>query len=151
MKTTTEKNRATFTHLSALTQYFIPFGNFIFPILFWTSKKEESTFVDYSGKQILNFQLSLLLYSIGLALITIPVFILILFNNLTVNTIIHDDSFVIDNFIFGDNLGLITLGLTTVFIFICLKAAEFFLIIYASIKTSNGEEYKYPITIPFIK
>ncbi|MFT4983701.1 MAG: putative Tic20 family protein [Flavobacterium sp.] len=151
MKTTTEKNRATFTHLSALTQYFIPFGNFIFPILFWTSKKEESTFVDYSGKQILNFQLSLLLYSIGLALITIPVFILILFNNVTVNTIIHDDSFVIDNFIFGDNLGLITLGLTTVFIFICLKAAEFFLIIYASIKTSNGEEYKYPITIPFIK
>ena len=151
MKTTTEKNRATFTHLSALTQYFIPFGNFIFPILFWTSKKEESTFVDYSGKQILNFQLSLLLYSIGLALITIPVFILILFNNVPVNTIIHDDSFVIDNFIFGDNLGLITLGLTTVFIFICLKAAEFFLIIYASIKTSNGEEYKYPITVPFIK
>jgi uncharacterized Tic20 family protein len=151
MKTTTEKNRATFTHLSALTQYFIPFGNFIFPILFWTSKKEESTFVDYSGKQILNFQLSLLLYSIGLALITIPVFILILFNNVPVNTIIYDDSFVIDNFIFGDNLGLITLGLTTVFIFICLKAAEFFLIIYASIKTSNGEEYKYPITIPFIK
>ena len=151
MKTTTEKNRATFTHLSALTQYFIPFGNFIFPILFWTSKKEESTFVDYSGKQILNFQLRLLLYSIGLALITIPVFILILFNNVPVNTIIYDDSFVIDNFIFGDNLGLITLGLTTVFIFICLKAAEFFLIIYASIKTSNGEEYKYPITIPFIK
>jgi uncharacterized Tic20 family protein len=151
MKTTTEKNRATFTHLSALTQYFIPFGNFIFPILFWTSKKEESTFVDYSGKQILNFQLSLLLYSIGLALITIPVFILILFNNVPVNTIIYDDSFVIDNFIFGDNLGLITLGCTTVFIFICLKAAEFFLIIYASIKTSNGEEYKYPITIPFIK
>jgi uncharacterized membrane protein len=32
--------------------------------------------------------------------------------------------------------------------FICLKAAEFFLIIYASIKTSNGEKYKYPITIP---
>jgi uncharacterized Tic20 family protein len=38
MKTTTEKI-ATFTHLSALTQYFIPFGNFIFPILFWTSKR----------------------------------------------------------------------------------------------------------------
>jgi uncharacterized Tic20 family protein len=68
MKTTTEKI-ATFTHLSALTQYFI-FGNFIFPILFWTSKK-ESEFVDYSGKQ--NQQLSLLLYTIGLALIAILV------------------------------------------------------------------------------
>jgi uncharacterized Tic20 family protein len=29
--------------------------------------------------------------------------------------------------------------------------AEFFLIIYASIKASNGEKYKYPLTIPFIK
>jgi uncharacterized Tic20 family protein len=151
MKTTTEKNSATFTHLSALTQYFIPFGNFIFPILFWTSKKDESEFVDYSGKQILNFQLSLLLYTVGLALIAIPVLILTIFNNVPVNAIIHDDSFMIDHFTFGDNLGLITLGLTTVFLFICLKAAEFFLIIYASIKTSNGEKYKYPITIPFIK
>jgi uncharacterized Tic20 family protein len=68
-----------------------------------------------------------------------------------VNAIIHDDNFMIDHFTFGDNLGSITLGLTTVFLFICLKAAEFFLIIYASIKTSNGEKYKYPITIPFIK
>jgi hypothetical protein len=65
-----------------------------------------------------------------------------------VNAIIHDDNFMIDHFTFGNNLGLITLGLTTVFLFICLKAAEFFLIIYASIKTSNGEKYKYPITIP---
>jgi uncharacterized Tic20 family protein len=53
MKTTTEKNSATFTHLS-LTQYFIPFG-----ILFFNTildfKKRQSEFVDYSGKQILNF------------------------------------------------------------------------------------------------
>lgn len=151
METTTEKNIATFTHLSALTQYFIPFGNFIFPIVLWTSKKDKSEFVDYSGKQILNFQLSILLYTIGLALIAIPVLIFTIFNNVPLIAIIHDDSFVIDNFNLGNNVALITLGLTTLFIFICIKAAEFFLIIYASIKTSNGEKYKYPITIPFIK
>jgi hypothetical protein len=151
METTTEKNIATFTHLSALTQYFIPFGNFIFPIVLWTSKKDKSEFVDYSGKQILNFQLSILLYTIGLALIAIPVLIFTIFNNVPLTAIIHDDSFVIDNFNLGNNAALITLGLTTLFIFICIKAAEFFLIIYASIKTSNGEKYKYPITIPFIK
>jgi hypothetical protein len=151
METTTEKNIATFTHLSALTQYFIPFGNFIFPILLWTSKKDKSEMVDYSGKQILNFQLSLLLYTIGLALIAIPVLLVTLFNNMPLNAINNDKNFIIENIDFGNNVGLITLCLTAVFAFVCLKAVEFFLIIYASIKTSNGEKYNYPLTIPFIK
>ena len=151
MESTTEKNIATFTHLSALTQYFIPFGNYIFPIILWTSKKDKSEFVDYSGKQILNFQLSVLLYTIALALIAIPILIITIFNNVSLNAMIHEDSFVINHINFENNVALITLGLTTVFVFICLKVAEFFLIIYASIKTSNGEKYKYPITIPFIK
>ncbi|CAM2898574.1 DUF4870 domain-containing protein [Flavobacterium frigoris] len=151
MEATTEKNIATFTHLSALTQYFIPFGNYIFPIVLWTSKKDKSEFVDYSGKQILNFQLSVLLYTIALALIAIPILIITIFNNVSLNAMIHEESFVINHINFENNVALITLGLTTVFVFICLKIAEFFLIIYASIKTSNGEKYKYPITIPFIK
>jgi uncharacterized Tic20 family protein len=37
METTIEKIPQ-HLHLSALTQYFIPFGNYIFPILFWSSK-----------------------------------------------------------------------------------------------------------------
>lgn len=151
MEATTEKNIATFTHLSTLTQYFIPFGNFIFPIVFWTSKKDKSEFVDYSGKQVLNFQLSLLLYTIALALIAIPILIFTFFNSIPLNTVINDESFVIENFNVVENAGLITLGLTTLFVFICLKIVEFFLIIYASIKTSNGEKYKYPLTIPFLK
>jgi uncharacterized Tic20 family protein len=151
MEATTEKNIATFTHLSTLTQYFIPFGNYIFPIILWSSKKDKSEFVDHSGKQVLNFQLSLLLYSIALALIAIPILIFTVFNSIPLNTIINDESVVFDNFNFGENIGLITLGVTSVFVFIFLKIAEFFLIIYASIKTSNGEKFKYPITIPFIK
>jgi uncharacterized Tic20 family protein len=50
METTTEKNIATFTHLSALTQYFIPL-EFYFSNSTLTSKKDKSEFVDYSGKQ----------------------------------------------------------------------------------------------------
>ena len=55
MTTTNNKNIATVLHLSALTQYIIPFGNYIFPIVIWSSKKDESEFVDFSGKQVLNF------------------------------------------------------------------------------------------------
>jgi uncharacterized Tic20 family protein len=151
MENTTEKNTATFTHLSTLTQYFIPFGNYIFPIILWTSKKESSEFVDYHGKQVLNFQLSLLLYSLTLLLIAVPIFIITVFNTIPINAVLNDSEIIFNDFHFENNIGLITVGCMAVLIFGLLKVAEFFLIIYASIKTSNGEKYKYPLTIPFIK
>jgi uncharacterized Tic20 family protein len=151
METTTEKNIATFTHLSSLTQYFIPFGNYIFPIILWSSKKEESEFVDHNGKQVLNFQLSLLLYSLVLIMIAIPSFIISVFKETSFETLVHHHDITLSNFNFENNIGMLTVGLICVLLFGLLKVAEFFLIIYASIKTSNGEKYKYPITIPFIK
>jgi uncharacterized Tic20 family protein len=62
--TTNETNTAALLHLSSLTQYFIPFGNYIFPILIWSAKKKESAFIDASGKSVLNFQLSMFLYTL---------------------------------------------------------------------------------------
>lgn len=151
METSTERNTATFTHLSALSQYIIPFGNYIFPILIWTSGKDKSEFVNHHGKETLNFQLSLLLYSLVLAIIAIPILVLTIFKNIPFQKLIHHHDFVFNDFTFGDNIGIITIGLVSVFIFFGLKIAEFFLIINASIKASNGEKYKYPLTIPFIK
>ena len=72
MTTSNEKNTATLLQLSLLSQYLIPFGNFIFPLLIWSSKKNESKFVDTHGKQALNFQLSMLLYSLIALIIAIP-------------------------------------------------------------------------------
>jgi len=151
METTSEKNTATFTHLSTLSQYIIPFGNYIFPILIWTSYKDKSEFVNHHGKQALNFQLSLLLYTLILALIAIPIFIIVFLQNLPMEAVFNDENFVIRNFNFEGNIGLLTIGATAVVLFGLLKVVEFFLVIYASIKTSNGEYYKYPLTIPFIK
>ncbi|MFH6969007.1 DUF4870 domain-containing protein [Flavobacterium sp. FlaQc-28] len=151
METTSEKNTATFTHLSTLTQYIIPFGNYIFPILIWTSYKDKSEFVNHHGKQTLNFQLSLLLYTLVLALIAIPIFFAVILQNIPMQAVFNDENFVIRNFNFEGNIGLISIGLTAVLLFGVLKFVEFFLVIYASIKASNGELYKYPLTISFIK
>ena len=68
MTTANDKNIATVLQLSALSQYIIPFGNYILPIIIWSSKKNESEFVDFNGKQVLNFQLSIFLYSVILFL-----------------------------------------------------------------------------------
>ncbi|WP_209565329.1 DUF4870 domain-containing protein [Flavobacterium sp. 1355] len=151
METSSEKNTATFTHLSTLTQYFIPFGNYIFPILIWSSYKDKSEFANHHGKQALNFQLSLLLYTLILVLIAIPIFVIVFLQNIPMEAVFNDEDFVIRNFNFDGNIGLLSIGATAVLLFGLLKIVEFFLVIYASIKASNGEYYKYPMTISFIK
>jgi uncharacterized Tic20 family protein len=47
--------------------------------------------------------------------------------------------------------GIAIVAIIAFVIFIGLKVAEFFLIIYASLKAANGEKFKYPLTIPFLK
>ena len=151
METTNNNNLATFIHLSTLSQYCIPFGNYIFPILIWSTNKDKSEFIDFNGKQVLNFQLSILLYTLILAIIAVPILIVGVFSNIPLNDIIHEQHIVADHLSIENISGIVIIALIAIFIFLGLKCAEFFLIIYASLKASNGEEYKYPLTIQFIK
>ncbi|WPR71176.1 DUF4870 domain-containing protein [Flavobacterium sp. NG2] len=151
MKNTSENNIAALIHLSTLSQYCIPFGNYIFPILLWNAKKEESETIDFHGKQVLNFQLSWLLYSLILIMIAIPIFIFIVLNQVTWNAIVNNHEIILQNLSIDNNIFLITTGITALIILVTLKITEFFLIIYATIKASEGERYHYPLTISFIK
>ena len=150
METTANKNTATLLQLSAFTQYFFPLGNFIFPILIWSLKKQESEFVDYNGKQAINFQLSLFLYSIIMAVIAVPIFLYNLFNGMTFTTAC-DGEWVVEQFSTGKITGLVLIGIIAAFIFFVIKIAEFILILYAAVKNSNGERYDFPLTIKFLK
>lgn len=53
-------------HLAALAGYMMPFlaANILAPLVIWLLKREEGAFVDEQGKESLNFQLSLLIYSL---------------------------------------------------------------------------------------
>lgn len=53
-----------FCHLSAFAGYFFPFGGIIGPIICWFSRKDESEWVNVNGKSSLNFQFSILLYTV---------------------------------------------------------------------------------------
>jgi uncharacterized Tic20 family protein len=48
----------------------------------------------------------------------------------------------------GNLTGIVVIAIVAVLVFFFMKVMEFFLIIYA-VKTSNGENYKYPLSIPF--
>ena len=55
---------ATFCHLGGLFGFIFPFGNIVVPILIWGILKDENPFVDDQGKESLNFQISVFIYSI---------------------------------------------------------------------------------------
>jgi len=89
------------------------FGSIIVPLIIWQIKKNDFPFVDEHGKEAVNFQISILIYS----LICIPF------------------CFICIGFIFLAVVGIIDI--------VCL--------LIASIKANNGEHYRYPICIRFIK
>jgi len=60
-------------HVGAFAGYIIPFGHIIAPLVIWLIKKDESPFVDDQGKESLNFQISISIYAIIAALLTLVV------------------------------------------------------------------------------
>jgi hypothetical protein len=70
-------------HLSTFAGYLVPFGNILGPLIIWLVKKDEYAFVDDQGKEALNFQISITIYSLVsgiliLALIGIPLLIAVI-------------------------------------------------------------------------
>jgi uncharacterized protein len=61
------------THLSQLVTLVIGFGSLILPLIIWMTNKEKVYEMDAHGKNILNFQISLLIY----ALLCLPLILLL--------------------------------------------------------------------------
>ncbi len=75
-----EKTYGMLSHLVSFAGYIIPLGNIIGPLVVWLLKKNESSYVDYHGKESLNFQISILIYVVvsiilSFVLIGIPLLI----------------------------------------------------------------------------
>ncbi|WP_033957960.1 DUF4870 domain-containing protein [Psychroserpens jangbogonensis] len=52
------------THLSQLLTFITGFGGLLVPLVIWLTQKDNVYAMDEQGKHILNFQLSMLIYSI---------------------------------------------------------------------------------------
>ena len=62
------------THLSQLLSCVTGFGGLIVPLIIWVTQKNEVDQMDEQGKEIINFQISLIVY----ALICIPLCLIII-------------------------------------------------------------------------
>lgn len=111
--TSEEKTYGLICHLSSLSGFVTGVGFVVGPLIAWLVLKDKSEFADYHGKEALNFQLSMLIYSIISILL----------------------AFVLIGFLF----------------LLILSIMYIVFPIIAAVKANNGEEYRYPLTIRFIR
>jgi len=111
-------------HLSALVMFVgVPFGNILGPLLIWLLKRSDSPSIDEHGKESLNFQISLTLYLIGLAIVTVALMFVL--------------------------IGVLLLPVLIAAVMVGPLLDVIFIII-AAVKASGGESYRYPLTIRFV-
>jgi len=117
-----ERTFGMLVHLAALVLFVVPsFGNIIGPLVVWLLKKDQSAWIDRQGKKALNFQISIVIY-------TLVVFVLMFILVLTV------------------------VGIPLA-VFLALGLLFFWLamVVIASVKVQNGEDFNYPLSIPFLQ
>lgn len=141
MKNNTDNTNAFLIHISAFAGFLFPFGNIITPLIAWQTLKDRSPFLDQQGKEAVNFNISYALYIFILGISVLPLFFGSIFNSF--------DNFNDINIHFSANNLFSFVGLTSIVGIVGL--IKFALIIIAAIKAREGENYKYPFTIKFIK
>jgi len=120
----TERNWATACHLAALLVFTpVPFGNIVGPLIVWLVKRNEMPAVDEQGKESLNFQISLTLYLLIAAAITLPL------------------CFFLVGFLLLPFLILLAILLPVLGTIFCIIGA---------VKASDGTPYRYPLTLRLI-
>ena len=110
---TNDNSLAVLMHLLGFAGFVFPFGNIIAPLILWLIKRAESPLLDRTGKEVLNFQISYVIYAAVAGLLC---FVLIGF-----------------------------LILPAIFILWVV------FMVVAAVKTGNGEEYRYPMTIRLLQ
>ncbi len=117
-----EKTFGMLCHLSALALFVLPsFGNIFGPLIIWLIKKDQSAWLDRQGKEALNFQISIVIYVFAAFFLMFLLAITVIGIPLAV---------------------LIGLG---------LAAFWLIMVIMASIEANNGKDFRYPLSIRFIK
>ena len=59
-----DNNLLVVTHLSQLLTYITGFGGLVVPLILWLTQRDKVVSMEHQGKQIVNFQLSLIVYCI---------------------------------------------------------------------------------------
>lgn len=119
----------------------IPFLGALFPYIVWQLGRDRHPFIDEQGRAAINFQLSMTIY----LLVAVILWVFLTFTTcmvaLTGGTSAQN--------IFGTVLGLLIL--TGAVVFVGFAGFMIAIIVFASVKASRGQSYRYPFSLQFLQ
>ncbi len=118
-----DRTYATLMHLVLLAHVIIPYLSIIALLVMWNVKKKDSVYIADHGREAMNFQISLIIYSIILPIIAFPIGLMFF--------IVGAIPAVILAALFPYVLGLVGM-------------------IMAAMAANRGEVFRYPMTIRFL-
>lgn len=128
------RNWASAIYLSGLSGYLIPFGNLIGPFAIWLLKKEDHPFLNSQGKEVINFQLTIIAAALIFALfLFVLIIIFIVFNLFPWSIVLVPLAYLLSGFVF------------------VIGVANLILMIIGAIKVNEGKPYVLPWKYIFIK
>ncbi|AFY31523.1 DUF4870 domain-containing protein [Calothrix sp. PCC 7507] len=143
---------AMFCHFSALLAWILLFSlvfigipfylplNILLPLIIWQFNKAKSPWIDFQGKEALNFQLSLTFYTLIIIIISLLVMLFIC-------------AIAVTNKRAGDEMKMVLDGLISVWFLITtiMLLLQLFLVNFAAFKAYHGDYYRYPLTIRVLR
>lgn len=118
-------------HLAALAVFIFPPGLVLGPLIVWQIKKNELPEIDAHGKRAVNFQLTVVIVNI--------ILVMVFFGALGAAFIWRSPLY-----LFGPGLGM-------AFLLWIFNLVAIILAVVAGLKANNGELFRYPFAIPFIR
>jgi uncharacterized Tic20 family protein len=139
-------------HFSALFSWLVLFGlvflgiplylplNILIPLGIWQLKKTKYPWIDFQGRESLNFQISLTLYTLVVIIISLLLVLGSCGIAITTSGAVNEVQSVLDSLL-----------LLWMLFIIGLLLLQSFLVSFASIKAYHGEYYRYPFTMKIIR
>jgi uncharacterized protein len=139
-------------HLSALLGWILLFFlvflgiplylplNLLAPLMIWRFKKAQYPWIDLQGKESLNFQISLTLYTLLVIAMSLILLLTSFSLAVTSNGSINEIKTTLDS--------LLIVLMSLILFQLVLQS---FLVTFAAIKAYNGEHYRYPLTIRILR
>ncbi|MEH1929656.1 DUF4870 domain-containing protein [Nostoc sp.] len=114
--------------------------NLLAPLMIWRFKKAQYSWIDFQGKESLNFQITWTLYTLIFMIISSFVVLTTFSLTATINSSVNQLKIILD-----------TLLIVFMSLILLILIGQSFVVTFAAIKAYKGQHYRYPLTIRVLR
>ncbi|MBH8554475.1 DUF4870 domain-containing protein [Nostocaceae cyanobacterium CENA357] len=114
--------------------------NILAPLIIWRFKKSQYPWIDFQGKESLNFQISLTLYILMGIIISLLLVLASCGIAVTTDGEVNEINTVLEGLLF-----------VWMWLIVILMLVQAFVVTFAAIKAYKGQHYRYPLTMRVLR